>query len=584
MKLFPGLPKDLKAATEDEITGLIESYTDIFVKVRARDAEVMGDLTMPEALEQARAAKDELAELRAELDLRAEVESTFDQELETIASEAGIPSAEAEAAVDELATDVAASEADAVVAEAEQATADADAAVPTEPVADAAVETPVETPAVEAVLASASPAARRPRLPQPSAEHSLTEVRTGTALVASAGLEGFRPNQQLDRFGLAEAMISKLRQRTAMPHGMRDDVIIASAHYGDRFPEELRLKNDGSDTRKITAVIEAWREFAGTKDAIVASGGLCAPVTPYYELMNVAVADRPVRDALANFNAVRGGLQFAAPPVIGDVTGVGVKTADQDALGGTNATKTCQVVDCPDFSTVELSMVYHCLQFGNLNARAFPEMIADYNDLVMAAHARVAETALLDGIAAASTAVTQAAVYGATSTIIQGILDAAAGIRSRNRMRVQDRLRVLLPEWLPDLIAADLVNSQFVRFEYAREDITRLLERYGVNVTWYLDGPTAGGQVYSAQAAGVLNAFPTSVIGFLYPEGSFLFLDGGTLDLGIVRDSTLNSTNDFQIFGETFENVAFVGPESLKITFTVCPSGTTGPTATAITC
>lgn len=587
MKLFPGLPKDLKAATEDEISALIESYTDTFVKVRARDAEVMGDLTMPEALEQARAAKDELAELRAELDLRAEVERTFDQELETLASEAGIPQAEAEAAetVDELATDVAAAEAESVVAEAEQATADAGDAVPADPAAVEAVEMPAEAPAaVEAVLASASPAARRPRLPKPSPEHALTEARTGTALVASAGLEGFRPNQELDRLALAEAMISKLRSRTAMPHGMRDDVIIASAHYGDRFPEELRLKNDGTDTRKISAVIDAWREFAGTKDAIVASGGLCAPVTPYYELMNVAVAERPVRDALANFNAVRGGLQFAAPPVIGDVTGVGIKTADQDAAGGTTATKTCQVVDCPDFSTVELSMVYHCLQFGNLNARAFPEMIADYNDLVMAAHARVAETALLDGIASASTAVTQAAVYGATSTIIQGILDAAAGIRSRNRMRVSDRLRVLLPEWLPDLLAADLVNSQFVRFEYAREDITRLLERYGVNVTWYLDGPTAGGQVYSAQAAGVLNAFPTSVIGFLYPEGSFLFLDGGTLDLGIVRDSTLNSTNDFQIFGETFENVAFVGPESLKITFTVCPSGTTGPTATAITC
>lgn len=32
-----------------------------------------------------------------------------------------------------------------------------------------------------------------------------------------------------------------------------------------------------------------------------------------------------------------------------------------------------------------------------------------------------------------------------------------------------------------------------------------------------------------------------------------VYIDGGVLDLGIVRDSTLNSTNDYHVFGETFE-------------------------------
>jgi hypothetical protein len=44
--------------------------------------------------------------------------------------------------------------------------------------------------------------------------------------------------------------------------------------------------------------------------------------------------------------------------------------------------------------------------------------------------------------------------------------------------------------------------------------------------------------------------------------------------LGVVRDSSLNATNDHQIFGETWENVAFVGVESLWGTVTICPSGT----------
>lgn len=38
--------------------------------------------------------------------------------------------------------------------------------------------------------------------------------------------------------------------------------------------------------------------------------------------------------------------------------------------------------------------------------------------------------------------------------------------------------------------------------------------------------------------------------------GTFLYVDAGQLDLGIVRDSHLNAANDFQLFGETFENVA----------------------------
>ena len=70
-----------------------------------------------------------------------------------------------------------------------------------------------------------------------------------------------------------------------------------------------------------------------------------------------------------------------------------------------------------------------------------------------------------------------------------------------------------------------------------------------------------------------LRNWPSDVHWYLYPEGSFLFLDGGTLDLGLVRDSTLNDTNDFQVFAETFEAVAFVGVESLAVTSTVCPNG-----------
>ena len=72
----------------------------------------------------------------------------------------------------------------------------------------------------------------------------------------------------------------------------------------------------------------------------------------------------------------------------------------------------------------------------------------------------------------------------------------------------------------------------------------------------------------------------------IFPEGAFIHVDGGMLELGLVRDSTLNSTNDFQIFGETFENVARLAPLQATrwITQDICPNGQYPALGTALTC
>jgi hypothetical protein len=96
--------------------------------------------------------------------------------------------------------------------------------------------------------------------------------------------------------------------------------------------------------------------------------------------------------------------------------------------------------------------------------------------------------------------------------------------------------------------------------------------------------------VFGSQGAAALLEFPDSFVWYLFSEGTFLFLDGGTLDLGIIRDSSLVGTNDYKMFIETFENVAKVGIESLAITSAISVNGvaaalrdtTGGATAAAI--
>jgi len=41
-----------------------------------------------------------------------------------------------------------------------------------------------------------------------------------------------------------------------------------------------------------------------------------------------------------------------------------------------------------------------------------------------------------------------------------------------------------------------------------------------------------------------------------FPSGTFIHLDSGKLDLGIVRDSVVKATYDFQLFGETMVHVS----------------------------
>src|SRR5690606_37070581 len=110
-----------------------------------------------------------------------------------------------------------------------------------------------------------------------------------------------------------------------------------------------------------------------------------------------------------------------------------------------------------------------------------------------------------------------------------------------------------------------------VTFALAESTINRWFDARDIAVTGALDGET--GQVFGNQSAGALLDFPENVIWYLFAEGTFLFLDGGTLDLGLVRDSTLNGTNDYKIFLETFEGVAKVGIESLRITTQLAIAG-----------
>ena len=162
----------------------------------------------------------------------------------------------------------------------------------------------------------------------------------------------------------------------------------------------------------------------------------------------------------------------------------------------------------------------------------------------------------------------------------------------------------VLPDWARDLVRSDLArevahdNAGEINVLVVTDDqIGAYFKARGIQVTWTVDALRAGtygsgGQAIGDQFFGLLSAGETeltwpgqsaesaiTLAWLLFPQGTYQFIDGGRLDLGVVRDSTLDATNDYEVFSETFESVAMRGLECYQIHSTVLPNGGSAGTA-----
>lgn len=424
--------------------------------------------------------------------------------------------------------------------------------------------------------------------PQPKVE------KAPVTITAGADVPGVTAGSPLpDMRSVAQAIIDRRKGMGRTSGGDGEQHTVAT--FSTSYPESRILDGNDVDSNeeKIKAVVSA--------EALVAAGGLLGPVETTYDLFGLEEnLGRPVRDSLAVFNADRGGVRFLSSPVLEDLEGAAsvwtladdYAAADDEGenpYGATSAgytgTKPCIRIKAATPTEVFVDAIPLCLTFGNMGARFFPELVERHTRLGMMYHARYAEQRLITKIGTLSTSVTTEAELGAARDILVAIETAAAGYRNRHRMDANSPLRVIFPEWFKNALRADLTKQipgsdadDAINLSEAR--LNAWFSTRGINVTWTPDGEST--QYFSAQEAGALNSFPDNVVWYLFSEGTFLFLDGGTLDLGLVRDSTLNGTNDYKIFLETFEGVAKVGVESLRVTTPVRLYGATAATVDTV--
>ena len=568
-----GEAKRREALAQELATRAAEAAMRVKGEAEGDMEETPEEMPMPEAempMEEAPEAPKEDYKEKKEMPMEASTEAVEGSELstteETATAEATVaPEATTEAAVGEE-----------VVAEAViEAPVEAEASTSTE-----ITNAPQEQEAQEATMTAAADNTNLEVEFQAPADRQPSQKETApVAITAGADIPGYTAGAQMkDSNEIAEAMASRLHGLRRVKGGDGEQHIVAS--ITTKYPESRVLTQDtDSNVTKIKAV--------ASPEALVASGGHSAPFEVKYDVFGLGTTDRPIRDSLPRFAADRGGIRYIVPPVLssyGDA--VGVWTNEVDTNPGTD-TKSSLTITAATETTVATDAVTLQLQFGNLMTRAYPELIARHNELALIQHAREAEQYLAGKLTAGSTAVTTTSLIGVARDFLVQVGRAAVAMRSRHRLSPDQKLRVIAPAWIKDAMVADLTLAMPGDATMnATGEIDGYLAARGVDITYSHDLNVYGSQSGSA----ALNEFQDTFTWYIFAEGTFLFLDGGTLDLGIIRDSSLVGTNDYKMFVETFEGIAKIGVESLVVTSTISVNGvaaalrdtTGGATAAAI--
>ncbi len=432
--------------------------------------------------------------------------------------------------------------------------------------------------------------------PRPDRDAPVTGPEHGVraSLVASADVGD--PGEVSDLNRVAELFNSKIRHVAGIRSGEGGQHVVLQSRWKQPYSVS------GNDPEKNAAALTA----AAT--ALTASGGICGPAGVDYAVPVWANVARPVRDALPAVEAPRGALTYTVPPVYSLATygaGVSIWTEANDrnpgaagtGAGGTGTgpvTKPVLTIDCDQTVTTTVEAITQAIQIGNFRGRFSPEGVQAALTYLEQAWASTAESELLRQMRAAAKHVSYTAQFGIARDALVALDRITAYVRDRYRLSDSVVLRVVMKSWVKNAIRADLAKAAFpmatgdpsvISLAVTDAQIAAWFAVRNVVPVWTLDDDT-NDQSFAVQGAGTPGS-PVALVGYpattrmlVYPEGTYQFLDGGELNLGVVRDSALNAVNQYQVFAETFEAVAFRGFEAIDFKASFVVNGASAGTST----
>ena len=398
-------------------------------------------------------------------------------------------------------------------------------------------------------------------------------------LTAAVDVPGYRPGQQMDSIGdIAEGLMRRAQGLKTAGGGTG---MVAS--YEIPFGERLTINDASSAPEGTTVIARAADQRALPQGDLIASGGWCAPSETLYD-----IAARDCADMLWDLPEVqinRGGVRYYQTPLLDVAAMTWEWTEAQDIAAATagGPTKPCFTIQCTNPVDVRAEAVGVCLKYGILQSRYFPELIeANVRNSIAAHEIRVKQVAYNAARNAVPVAnrLTIPVSFGAFSAVYGAVALQVADMTERLNLCMNTNLEVVFPLWAKNMFLADIARQQGVRpQDLAANIIQDAFTPLGVRVQWARglapDVPTNIGNATPA------TGWPADLEFLIYEAGAFVLGRGPSIDLGIITDSTLLATNDFQQFSEEGTLLIDRTGTARRVTVTVCANGSVGAVPTA---
>jgi hypothetical protein len=426
------------------------------------------------------------------------------------------------------------------------------------------------------------------------------------AIIASTGLPGrFEAGAKIDGLAAlgdlvenrAKSMGDAAGRRRGRPAPDVPHLQFREAYGGVQVASISNPWRDKFDESTPQEAIVAYMERlaqsrqASAFETLVAGGGWCAPSQNRYDFFNIACEGGGID--LPTFGVERGGINFPVSPSLADTlvpalpwysafsnaTVPWLWTEADDILTVTGSTnKPCVRVPCSTMTNVRLECYGICLTAGNLADNAWPEATRNFLRLLMAAHFHASNARYIaQMVTLAGTVITGCSATGVAAPLLNTAELAAWDYRSRFGMCDTDVLEVVMPSWAKGAVRADLAkrtgvsdfmcvtDAQIGAWFDCRNIRAQFVDDFQVRAT---------GQPGAATA---ITSYPSFSNFLIYAAGTVVRGNGMSLDLGVVRDSTLNAENDFTAaWMEECHLIAQFGHAIRNYRVPLCPDGTTG--------
>lgn len=470
----------------------------------------------------------------------------------------------------------------------------AEAAAPTEQLA-ASGETPAQRQRARVNVAAV--ARRTQRTPvQIVPSSGSDDLPFSGALVASAEAPGMRAGTPYDSwlslgrvaanaFGSkSQAQLQSIAasaQRSGTPYIQRDGL----AEFRKVYPADL-IADMSDDTEVLNRAVDQSRLPGGS---LLAAGGWCSPSETMYDLCELPCSMDGIL-SLPEIGAPRGGVRWTKGLDFCEIYNAPgyFHFTEAQMMADPRPEKPCMEIPCPDFDECRLDVDGLCVTADVMMSRTYPEVIAQFLQGAMCAHAHRINALKIADILAGSTddGTIGMTGLGATANLLYAIELEIQAYRYRGR-RAQEGspalLELVAPYWIKGIVRADIANRN------APSGIGNPLAVSDAEIVqWFASRGVAVRFVYDWQnlidcnpSDGDVNRpvtdYPDSVEFILYEAGTWVAAGLDVITLENLYDSTLIRQNKFTaLFTEEAFCIINRCNGSRRFSVDICPNGNTG--------